>query len=50
MAIQAIDIDHPPGIGIAPDMMAALRTVMTQAVMVMTPAIDSKSQLSRVMF
>ena len=38
MLIHAIDIDHPPGIGIADDMELALSIVNIQAAMVTTVA------------
>src|SRR5438309_7588044 len=48
MAIHAIDIDHPPGMGMPPDMLPALRIVRTHAVMVTAAASDSDTQVSRV--
>src|SRR5437870_11343201 len=48
MAIHAIDMDHPPGMGMPPDILPALRIVRTQAVMVTAAASDSDSQVSRV--
>ncbi len=41
IAIQAIDIDQPPGIGIRPDIRPASRTVIAQAATVTTPAMEN---------
>src|SRR5437870_3607959 len=48
MAIHAIDMDHPPGMGMPPDILPALRIVRTHAVMATAAASDSDSQVSRV--
>ena len=49
IGIQAIDMDQPPGIGMAPDIVPALRMVRPQAATVHAPAIDNATRLSELL-